>query len=334
MCKHIAAVLYGVGARLDHQPELLFTLRQVDHLELIDEAVAAESLAPSADAGRKTIAETELADVFGIELDQAAPAAAAVPTVAPAAAKRRRHTATPAQAAVVPAQPTAPRSGVVRTKKNKPKPAPPPPISASENTPTIASQPVQPPAAKIRPLQVCADATCRTPYSPAATPMHRELHASPCVPTRHDEAPSADSQRRTHLPAKKRSQALRGIVQERRVRLRKTVINHLDRQNPPGLNHLQRTRLPAAAGAEKRVESHPPMGIRVLNNAQRPNHLHAQPGFFENFPQDALARSLVRFAFPPGKFPVARENRVCPPLTDEKSSSGWIEDQRDRNIER
>jgi len=30
MCKHMAAVLYGIGARLDHQPELLFTLRRVE----------------------------------------------------------------------------------------------------------------------------------------------------------------------------------------------------------------------------------------------------------------------------------------------------------------
>ena len=30
MCKHVAATLYGVGARLDHEPELLFTLRGVD----------------------------------------------------------------------------------------------------------------------------------------------------------------------------------------------------------------------------------------------------------------------------------------------------------------
>ena len=37
MCKHVAAVLYGVGARLDDQPELLFTLRDVDHLELVGE---------------------------------------------------------------------------------------------------------------------------------------------------------------------------------------------------------------------------------------------------------------------------------------------------------
>ena len=35
MCKHVAAVLYGVGARLDQQPELLFVLRGVDQNELI-----------------------------------------------------------------------------------------------------------------------------------------------------------------------------------------------------------------------------------------------------------------------------------------------------------
>ncbi|MFZ5833526.1 MAG: hypothetical protein ACOY3P_25855, partial [Planctomycetota bacterium] len=35
MCKHVAAVLYGVGSRLDNQPQLLFTLRGVNHEELI-----------------------------------------------------------------------------------------------------------------------------------------------------------------------------------------------------------------------------------------------------------------------------------------------------------
>ncbi len=66
MCKHVAAVMYGVGARLDHQPDLLFQLRKVDHLELIQEAV------PSATTqnvtGTKTLDQNELADVFGIEL--------------------------------------------------------------------------------------------------------------------------------------------------------------------------------------------------------------------------------------------------------------------------
>jgi len=40
MCKHIAAVLYGIGARFDDSPELLFTLRGVDHLELLAQAAA------------------------------------------------------------------------------------------------------------------------------------------------------------------------------------------------------------------------------------------------------------------------------------------------------
>jgi uncharacterized Zn finger protein len=72
MCKHIAAVLYGVGARLDHQPELFFVLRKVDHLELIEEAVsrAGEKTAPGKKTagGKKTLAQSEVADVFGIEL--------------------------------------------------------------------------------------------------------------------------------------------------------------------------------------------------------------------------------------------------------------------------
>src|SRR5690349_12769325 len=35
MCKHLAAVLYGIGARVDEQPELLFRLHKVDEKELI-----------------------------------------------------------------------------------------------------------------------------------------------------------------------------------------------------------------------------------------------------------------------------------------------------------
>ena len=36
MCKHVSAVLYGIGARLDEKPQLLFVLRGVDENELID----------------------------------------------------------------------------------------------------------------------------------------------------------------------------------------------------------------------------------------------------------------------------------------------------------
>ena|SRR2546428_10399576 len=94
MCKHVAAALYGVGGRLDHQPELLFKLRQVDHLELITAAAGAGAIGRSPPRPRKkTIAMGELADVFGVELEAAdapapAPAARAVSAPAPRAAKR------------------------------------------------------------------------------------------------------------------------------------------------------------------------------------------------------------------------------------------------------
>ena len=66
MCKHIAAVLYGVGHRLDSQPELLFLLRCVDANELIDADLA---LPDAEDIEGKMIAADQLSDIFGIDLD-------------------------------------------------------------------------------------------------------------------------------------------------------------------------------------------------------------------------------------------------------------------------
>jgi uncharacterized Zn finger protein len=75
LCKHLAAVLYGVGVRLDTQPELLFVLRGVDHFELIKEA--ATHVEPSGESSAATIAEADLSDVFGIDIDLSPPAAPA-----------------------------------------------------------------------------------------------------------------------------------------------------------------------------------------------------------------------------------------------------------------
>ena len=47
LCKHLAAVLYGVGAHLDKSPELLFLLRDIDHTELVGEAVSEKNSAKS-----------------------------------------------------------------------------------------------------------------------------------------------------------------------------------------------------------------------------------------------------------------------------------------------
>ena len=67
MCKHVAAVLYGIGNRLDKRPEDLFVLRGVDAAELIENGVAL----PEGQADDRTLADDSLADIFGIELDMA-----------------------------------------------------------------------------------------------------------------------------------------------------------------------------------------------------------------------------------------------------------------------
>jgi len=85
MCKHVAAVMYGVGARFDREPELLFTLRKVDQSELI---AAATNLEVSARAPkRKTLAAEDLGSVFGIELAEAPRAGS--PAVSPRGRKAR-----------------------------------------------------------------------------------------------------------------------------------------------------------------------------------------------------------------------------------------------------
>ncbi|MFZ2314133.1 MAG: SWIM zinc finger family protein [Gammaproteobacteria bacterium] len=68
MCKHVAAVLYGVGARLDHRPEELFTLRQVDHGELIAKASTAALIQPMAAPNDQIIADNDLSSLFGIDM--------------------------------------------------------------------------------------------------------------------------------------------------------------------------------------------------------------------------------------------------------------------------
>ena len=82
MCKHVAATLYGVGARLDDAPNLLFVLREVDHMDLIAHAGAKGAMKLPKARGAKPLERSNLADVFGIELDEGAPLARAENAVA------------------------------------------------------------------------------------------------------------------------------------------------------------------------------------------------------------------------------------------------------------
>jgi hypothetical protein len=93
MCKHVAAVLYGVGARLDERPELLFRLRGADPTELVVTAASGAVLGGAPVAHEKRLGG-DLADVFGIELDLGP-----VPAKAPATAARApRKAAVPRRA--------------------------------------------------------------------------------------------------------------------------------------------------------------------------------------------------------------------------------------------
>ncbi|MDQ2925574.1 MAG: hypothetical protein M3R43_08475 [Acidobacteriota bacterium] len=72
MCKHVAAVLYGVGVRLDEQPELLFILRRVDAKDLVARAGAGLPRPKVGLAAGKMLDNSLLADVFDIEMAEVA----------------------------------------------------------------------------------------------------------------------------------------------------------------------------------------------------------------------------------------------------------------------
>ncbi|SHL28953.1 SWIM zinc finger family protein [Bradyrhizobium lablabi] len=78
MCKHVAAALYGVGARLDERPQLLFELRGVDEHELLANAGQDFALAPPSAAN--ILDSNDVAALFGLEMAEPAIPDATVPT--------------------------------------------------------------------------------------------------------------------------------------------------------------------------------------------------------------------------------------------------------------
>ncbi|WP_414476310.1 SWIM zinc finger family protein [Microvirga sp. M2] len=85
MCKHVAAVLYGVGARLDEAPELLFRLRAVDETDLIADLDPALSLSRQPLDVGKVLETDDLSALFGLDLAETGGAISshgAIPAVA------------------------------------------------------------------------------------------------------------------------------------------------------------------------------------------------------------------------------------------------------------
>jgi uncharacterized Zn finger protein len=94
MCKHVAATLYGIGARLDSAPELLFGLRKVDAKELIARAAEGGSPVQKLPGAGRILDSSKLADVFGIDFGAADPKSSHNPT------GKKRKSVAPRKAAV------------------------------------------------------------------------------------------------------------------------------------------------------------------------------------------------------------------------------------------
>jgi uncharacterized Zn finger protein len=136
MCKHVAAVLYGVGARLDQQPELLFRLRAVNEKELI--ASAGMSLPTAKKSPAKVLGGEDLSALFGLDLAGSSPPgksarpAKAAPLAKDAQAKESRITK---------ARPVATKTSPAKNAvKAKAKPAAPPKPVAKKKLLTAAAK--------------------------------------------------------------------------------------------------------------------------------------------------------------------------------------------------
>jgi uncharacterized Zn finger protein len=80
MCKHVAAALYGVGARLDDKPQLIFVLRGVDENELLARAGQNLPLKRAAPSAAKMLDDSDVAALFGLEMAEPANSDTPTPT--------------------------------------------------------------------------------------------------------------------------------------------------------------------------------------------------------------------------------------------------------------
>ena len=165
MCKHVAAVMYGAGARLDHAPDLLFTLRGVDRAEMIGDTGADLPMTQGARASERVLADDDVAALFGIEMDfapvmqapkkgkLAAPARSNKATdIAPAARSRTsKKLATKKNAALKRAAGVEPPQASIKKKK-------PASITAKKKSAaTLATMP------KVKPATMRAKTTAKAP---------------------------------------------------------------------------------------------------------------------------------------------------------------------------
>jgi uncharacterized Zn finger protein len=122
--RNLRKSFYCVAGRLDTDPQLLFTLRGVDHTELISQAVAAENLERSLSAGQTdALGESNLEEVFGIEIDRGErpadpvtrkPPRSGKPAAAPKSTKRL-----PAKSRIGKKKPTIKNATLTKSRKKR-----------------------------------------------------------------------------------------------------------------------------------------------------------------------------------------------------------------------
>jgi uncharacterized Zn finger protein len=105
-------VLYGVGARLDQDPQLLFVLRAVDESDLLARAGRDLPLTKTAPASAKVLGDIDVAAVFGLDMAEAAGPAAPASALVPAARKQSHRKAAGDRTPV--AETTGKRAAAVR----------------------------------------------------------------------------------------------------------------------------------------------------------------------------------------------------------------------------
>ena len=90
LCKHVAAAIYGVGARLDERPELLFRLRAVNENDLVAGLDEVLPLSNRPLDGEKILETDDISTLFGLDIEGAGDTIAAngAAGTAPASADR------------------------------------------------------------------------------------------------------------------------------------------------------------------------------------------------------------------------------------------------------
>jgi uncharacterized Zn finger protein len=134
MCKHVAAVLYGVGARLDHKPELLFQLRAVDESDLLLNLDPSVTLSATKAAGDRILPADDVSALFDLDMAPDDPPAAQRPALPRTLAKTVAAPALPTSAtAKTRTAKTRTAKGAAPPARPKPPKPPKPPLSLTRD---------------------------------------------------------------------------------------------------------------------------------------------------------------------------------------------------------